>query len=69
VTPAHKIINAHLYRVDEVLAVYQSPSMPTLAVEAEGRQPAPVVEGRYSLAEYHERLKVSYRCPIAALRW
>ncbi len=54
---AHKIINAQLYRVDEVLASYQRISAPVLAVEASDNQMDQWWQGKYTLAEYHERLK------------
>ena len=55
--PAHKIPSAQLYRVDEVLEIYQRISAPVLAVEASGDSMAQWWSGKYSLAEYHERLR------------
>lgn len=55
--PAHKIINAQLYRVDEVLALYSRISAPLLAVEATDNSLDQWWQGKYTLAEYHERLK------------
>lgn len=54
---AHKIINASLYRVDEVLETYRCIAAPTLAVEASDDSLTQWWQGRYTLAEYHERLK------------
>ncbi|MBU0588985.1 MAG: alpha/beta hydrolase [Gammaproteobacteria bacterium] len=54
---AHKITNAQLYRVDEVLEIYQRITAPTLAVEATDNQMARWWDGKYTLDEYHERLK------------
>jgi len=54
---AHKIVNAHLYRVDEVLEIYKAITAPTLAVEASDDSLGGWWKGRYTLAEYHERLK------------
>lgn len=54
---AHKIINANLYRVDEVLEIYQAIRARVLAVEASDDSLAQWWQGRYTLAEYHERLK------------
>lgn len=54
---AHKIINAQLYRVDEVLESYQRISAPVLAVEASDNQMDQWWQGKYTLAEYHARLK------------
>jgi pimeloyl-ACP methyl ester carboxylesterase len=55
--PAHKLTNAQLYRVDEVLEIYQRITAPTLAVEASDNSMDQWWQGKYSLAEYHERLK------------
>lgn len=54
---AHKITNPQLYRVDEVLEIYKSITAPTLCVEASGDSLAQWWKGKYTLAEYHERLK------------
>ena len=54
---AHKIINASLFRVDEVLAVYRAIRAPVLAVEASDDSLSRWWQGRFTLAEYHERLK------------
>jgi pimeloyl-ACP methyl ester carboxylesterase len=55
--PAHKIINASLFRVDEVLEIYKAIRAPVLAVEASDDSLSTWWQGRYTLAEYHERLK------------
>ncbi len=55
--PAHKVTSAQLYRVDEVLEIYQRISAPTLAVEAAGDSLMGWWQGKYTLAEYHERLQ------------
>jgi pimeloyl-ACP methyl ester carboxylesterase len=54
---AHKVTNAQLYRVDEVLEIYRRISAPTLAVEASDDSLGKWWEGKYTLAEYHERLQ------------
>jgi len=54
---AHKIVNAQLYRVDEVLAAYAAITAPVLSVEASHNQMEQWWEGKYTLAEFHERLK------------
>lgn len=54
---AHKIVNASLYRVDEVLEIYQRIAAPVLAVEASDDSLGQWWQGRFTLAEYHERLK------------
>jgi pimeloyl-ACP methyl ester carboxylesterase len=53
----HKIVNAQLYQVNEVLASYQRISAPTLSVEASDNQMAQWWRGLYTLAEYHERIR------------
>jgi len=55
--PAHKIINANLFRVDEVLEIYRAIRAPVLAVEASDDSLGQWWQGRFTLAEYHERLK------------
>jgi pimeloyl-ACP methyl ester carboxylesterase len=55
--PAHKIINANLSRLEETMALYQRISMPLLAVEASDDSMTGWYKGRYTLADYHERLK------------
>src|SRR5205085_12347886 len=54
---AHKIVNASLFRVDEVLEIYQAIRAPVLAVEAGDDSLGLWWQGRYTLDEYHERLK------------
>lgn len=55
--PAHKITNAQLYRVDEVLEIYKAITAPTLAVEAGDDSLSQWWQGKYTLAQYHERLR------------
>ncbi len=55
--PAHKIVNAQLFRVDEVLALYARITAPTLVVEASDCQLEQWWGSRYTLSEFHERLK------------
>ena len=54
---AHKLVNANLYQVDEVLEIYQRITAPTLSVEASHNQMDQWWQGRYTVAEFHERLK------------
>ena len=65
--PAHKIVNAQLYRVEEVMALYKRISMPTLAVEASDSSLEMWWKGKYTLAEYHERLKALPQVEIALI--
>lgn len=55
---AHKIVNPTLYRVDEILAIWRQISAPVLAVEASDNSLDQWFQGRYTLQDYHERLKV-----------
>jgi pimeloyl-ACP methyl ester carboxylesterase len=54
---AHKVTNANLFHVDEILAMYQRITAPVLNVEASDNSMDQWWKGRYTLAEYHERLK------------
>ncbi|MDB5913002.1 MAG: hydrolase-like protein [Ramlibacter sp.] len=54
---AHKVINANLFRVDESLELYRGIRAPVLAVEASDDSLGQWWQGKYTLAEYHERLK------------
>jgi pimeloyl-ACP methyl ester carboxylesterase len=54
---AHKIVNASLYRLDEVLESYRAITAPVLAVEASDDSLGRWWQGRYTLADYHLRLQ------------
>jgi pimeloyl-ACP methyl ester carboxylesterase len=54
--PAHKIINANLFRVDETLALYAAIAAPVLAVVASDDSLNHWWKGRYTLADFQERL-------------
>ena len=54
---AHKVINPYLYRVEETLATYSRIGCPVLAVEATDDSLGLWWKGKYTLDEYHERLK------------
>ncbi|MFO6420094.1 alpha/beta fold hydrolase [Hylemonella sp. W303a] len=54
---AHKIVNPQLYRVEEVRAAYAAITAPVLVVEASETEMEQWWQGRYSLAEFHERLR------------
>jgi pimeloyl-ACP methyl ester carboxylesterase len=64
---AHKLTNAQLFRVEEVMALYQRISMPVLAVEASDNSLDQWWRGKYTLAEYHERLKAVPAVEIARI--
>ncbi len=53
---AHKITNANLYRVDEVLELYRAITAPTLWVEASDDSLSQWWQQRFTLAEFHQRL-------------
>ena len=55
--PAHKIVSAHISRVDETLACYAQISAPVLFVQASENQMEQWWQGRYTLTEFHERLR------------
>ena len=55
--PAHKIINANLFRVDEALALYAAIEAPVLAVVASDDSLHGWWKGRYTLADFQERLR------------
>jgi pimeloyl-ACP methyl ester carboxylesterase len=55
--PGHKIINANIFRVDETLALYARISAPTLMVEAADDSLQGWWKNRYTLEEFHERLR------------
>lgn len=54
---AHKITNANLYQVAEVLETFKAITAPTLAVETSHDSLSQWWQGKYTLAEYHERLQ------------
>jgi pimeloyl-ACP methyl ester carboxylesterase len=54
---AHKVVNANLFRVDEVLELYRRIACPVLWVEAGDDSLSQWWQGRFTLAEFHERLQ------------
>lgn len=56
--PAHKRPNPVLYQADEALALWASIQAPLLWVEAEATEAEAWWRGRYTLAEFHQRLSV-----------
>ena len=54
---AHKVANAQLYQVDEMLAIQRCITAPTLMVEAADDTVSLLWRGQFTLAEHHERLK------------
>ena len=54
--PGHKVVSANIYQVEETLEIYKRITAPVLAVEASDDSLEKWTQGRYSLADYHERL-------------
>ena len=59
--PAHKRSSPLLYQVGEVLACWKQITAPVLWIEGDQSDPEKWWAGRYSKAEFHERLKVVAR--------
>jgi pimeloyl-ACP methyl ester carboxylesterase len=55
--PAHKVVNPMLFRVEEVLELYQRITAATLVVEASDDSLAGWWGGRYTRAEFRERIR------------
>jgi pimeloyl-ACP methyl ester carboxylesterase len=66
--PAHKVISATLYRAEETLALYRRISMPLLSVEAADDSLNQWWKGKYTLAQYHERLKLVEQAEVAVIQ-
>lgn len=64
---AHKVAGAHLYQVEEVLALYRRISMPVLAVEASDNSLDLWWKGKFTLAQYHERIQSVPNVEIALI--
>jgi len=54
---AHKTVNAQLYRLEEVLACFEAIRAPVLSVQAADNQMDQWWQGKYTLAEYRQRLQ------------
>jgi pimeloyl-ACP methyl ester carboxylesterase len=65
---AHKVVNPYLYRVDEVLEIYKRISAPTLVVEASDDSLSQWWKGKFTLEEFHERLKSVSNLKMATLQ-
>lgn len=66
--PAHKIVNAQIYRLDEALACMAAIAAPVLAVEASDDSLGLWWKNRYTLDQYHERLRHIRHCEIAVVQ-
>ena len=65
---AHKIVNAQLLRVDELLEIYKCIRMPVLAVEASDDEMWQWWDGSFTRAQYHARLQLVADHRIAEVR-
>ena len=65
--PGHKVVNANIYQVDETLEIYKRITAPVLAVEASEDSLEKWHQGRYTLADYHERLKLIATATVARI--
>ena len=66
--PAHKVISAHLYQHEEVLALYRRLTMPVLAVEASDNSLDLWWKGKFTLEQYHERIQHVPNVEIALIQ-
>ena len=64
---AHKVVNAQLFRLEEVLESYRRISAPTLVVEASDNEMGKWYQGKYTLDEFHERLKAVPKLAVEKL--
>ncbi len=65
---AHKITHATLSKMDEVLALYACITAPVLMVEASDDSLGQWWAGKYTLAEFHERLKYVPDCTVKVIQ-
>lgn len=65
---AHKLSNPYLYRVDEALACLAAITAPTLSVEASDDSLGQWHQGRYTLEQYHERIRHIPQCETARVQ-
>lgn len=65
--PGHKVVSANIYKVEETLEAYKRISAPVLAVEASDDSLEKWNQGRYTLADYHERLKLIADAKVARI--
>ncbi|MDL5037975.1 alpha/beta fold hydrolase [Comamonas resistens] len=65
---SHKVTNPYLYRADEALACLAAITAPTLSVEASDDSLGQWYKGRYTLEQYHDRLKHIPQCETAVVQ-
>ena len=63
----HKVISAHVYQAPEVAELYKRLSMPVLAVEASDNSLDLWWKGKFTLEQYHERIKAVPNLEIALI--
>jgi pimeloyl-ACP methyl ester carboxylesterase len=66
--PAHKITNANLWSVAEALELYKCITAPVLVVEASDDSLSLWWGGKYTLTEFHERLKSVANCTVKVVQ-
>jgi pimeloyl-ACP methyl ester carboxylesterase len=66
--PAHKITNANLSNVAEALELYKCITAPVLVVEASDDSLSQWWGGKYTLTEFHERLKSVPSCSVKVVQ-
>ena len=54
---AHKVVSANLYRVEETLELYRRITAPVLSITASDDSLALWWKGKFTLAQYHERIR------------
>jgi pimeloyl-ACP methyl ester carboxylesterase len=65
---AHKVVSAQLYRLDETLAIYQCISAPVLSVTASDDSLGLWWKGKFTLAQYQERIQAVPQLRSAVLQ-
>lgn len=65
---AHKVVSAHLYQVEEALAIYRRISAPVLSVTASDDSLTQWWKGQFTLDQYHERLQAVPMLQRAVIR-
>ena len=63
----HKITSANIYRAEETVEIYKRISAPVLAVEASEDSLQKWALGKYTLADYHERLTQVPNATVAVI--
>ncbi len=65
--PAHKVISAHLYQVEEALEIYRRITAPVFSVTASDDSLGRWWKGTFTLAQYQERLRAVPRLQSAVI--